>query len=202
MTSQNDVEQELYQAIEIVLNKYGDILVNDIKQRLIEGKHMASGKLVNSVVFRVTHQNEIATLEILAEAYFKWVDQGRTPGAKQPPLFDIVKWLQSRRLDVLGTDYARTGLVGKQSKKIRNKAIALVQKNHPKDVVRRAWAISRAIGLRGIPALNVLAKTDALYKDRLFIEVDQVIAAALKNIVAREFEESMNNQNVEVKTTL
>lgn len=198
----DSVEQQLYQAIEIVLNKYGEILVNDIKQRLIDGKHMASGKLVNSVIFRVTHQSEVATLEILAESYFKWVDQGRTPGAKQPPLFDIVKWLESRRLDVLGTDYARTGLVGKQSKRVRNKAVALVQKNHPKDVVRRAWAISRAIGLRGIPALNVLKQADALYKDRLFIEVDQVIARTLKNIVAREFEEAMYNQNIEVKTAI
>lgn len=195
-----EISEELLSAADEVLTHYGELFVASIKEQIAARNNVASGVLYNSVVFQIRHEGEIAFLEILAEDYFKYVDAGRLPGSRMPPLFSIVKWLESRRLDVLGTDYARTGLIGKQRKSVRNKAIALVQRNHAKDVVRRAFAIAKSIGIRGLKPLNALPKTYALYGERLLVDVDETIAQATAKIIANQFEQSANNQNITVNT--
>src|SRR5579863_3405933 len=106
----DNVEQELLDTVSSVLTKFGDILVYAIKEQLIARRNIATGTLVNSIVFQITYNGTVANLEISAEDYFKYVEAGRTPGSKAPPVFDIVKWLETRRLDVLGTDFSRTGI--------------------------------------------------------------------------------------------
>jgi hypothetical protein len=74
---------------ENVVKKIGKEIVADIMLRLKTGGKVASKTLINSVSYQ--YKEDIHVLEIYAESYFRFIEDGRKSG-KQPPLSKIKTW--------------------------------------------------------------------------------------------------------------
>lgn len=94
-------EIKLKNAIVEVLTQFGEEEVQRIKKALKDKDAIASGKLYNSIDFVIKENNLEITLEIVAEDYLKWVDEGRRPG-KFPPIRKIQKWISDKRIQPKG----------------------------------------------------------------------------------------------------
>lgn len=87
-----DIKSEVYK----VLKKYGEQVLNEMKNRLINAGKVASGTLLNSLAFVIeSEKNGQLTLSVgatgKADDYLYYVDKGRKPG-KMPPIAPIQQW--------------------------------------------------------------------------------------------------------------
>jgi hypothetical protein len=78
-----------------VMQRLGKDLVFEIVTQLKDKNKVASKKLIESVSYE--YREDISTLIIWAEDYFKFVELGRKPG-KQPPLSKIKQWCTYRSI--------------------------------------------------------------------------------------------------------
>ena len=79
----------------LVLERWGDDVISSMKDILIAENKSASGKLINSLKYVVSFENNDLSIDFEMEDYGQYVDKGRRPG-KQPPLSSIRKWLAIR----------------------------------------------------------------------------------------------------------
>lgn len=86
---------ELKQAI----NKYGINVVADLTTQLVKNNSVASGKLVNSIEFKLNEAvaDAVLSLEINAADYWKYVESGRKAG-KMPNLEAVLTWVKLKGL--------------------------------------------------------------------------------------------------------
>lgn len=86
----------LKEALQLFAVEYINELANQLRRR---GKY-ASGDLIRSLESRIikTAMGTDYTLEILANDYLKFVDEGRRPG-KQPPLRAIQRWVRIKGIN-------------------------------------------------------------------------------------------------------
>ena len=80
------------------LNKIGTRVVEDYKDALVKGKVSATGKLFNSIDYRVDVNTDNLEIKFIAEDYFVNIENGRKAGGKMPPISAIKKWMISRGL--------------------------------------------------------------------------------------------------------
>lgn len=81
------------------LNVIGRFLVQEIGQELVYQKHVATGKLRDSVEYRIkTNAGGSVSLEIWTENYGNFVESGRRPGAKRVPIASLVQWIKVKGL--------------------------------------------------------------------------------------------------------
>lgn len=80
-------------AIKIFGNEYKKILVNE----LISANKQATGKLVQSIDYRIRKEAEKYNIELLSESYLKFVDKGRKPGS-YPPIKPLLEWVNIKGL--------------------------------------------------------------------------------------------------------
>mgnify|MGYP000270826820 CR=1 FL=1 len=69
-------------------DNFGFQLVNELKAELFKAGKDASGTVIKTMRHNVK-----------AEDYFRYIDKGRRPGSKMPPVEPIVKWLKLRGID-------------------------------------------------------------------------------------------------------
>jgi hypothetical protein len=81
-----------------VLENIGEEIVQQYKDELQQHNKIASGKLFNSIDYRIEVTNEGVTLYFVAEDYYINVEKGRNPGGKFPPIDVIKKWMISRSI--------------------------------------------------------------------------------------------------------
>lgn len=124
-------DNKILELVEIYLTKYAEQLVKNIKQQLTTKNKVASGNLVDSVTFNIKTDNEQISLQILTADYLKYIEDGRRPGAKQPPLTPIIKWIEVKKLPIP-----------------KNK------KGIPK-IESTAFAIAKSISVKGIKATPI-----------------------------------------------
>lgn len=89
--------KKLYPLAYAVTEKYGKLIVEDIKDILkSEGKD-ATGTLINSIGYRIQEGpadgDEIELIVFWAD-YGDYVDRGRKPGGKMPPVKNILDWVK------------------------------------------------------------------------------------------------------------
>lgn len=102
-----------------------DLLVQKIREKIAEQDHNATGALSSSVEARAVELADRWRIEVLANDYGVFVNNGRRVGAKFPPIDVIRKWLADRNIgNDLRTESQRRGL---------------------------AFVIARSIATRGIP---------------------------------------------------
>lgn len=70
---------------------FGDDYLKILIQELKSSGKRSSGKLINSLDFRVTSEGQVIQMVFEGEDYFKYVDEGRRPG-NFPPIKDIASW--------------------------------------------------------------------------------------------------------------
>ena len=78
--------------------RFGDDYVKLLIEALRKEKKNASGKLMNSLDYRLTQTADKIQFIFDGEDYFKFVDEGRKPGS-YPPIKDIAKWAAIRGID-------------------------------------------------------------------------------------------------------
>ncbi len=116
------------------LEKIGKQSVIFITNELLNSKKYATYDLIKSLDFKViTFLNDLM-LEITSEDYFKYVDEGRKPFSKQPPISSIMNWMKTKKIQ--GRDEKGRFIPRKTS----------------------AFLIARSIGINGIKPLNIKKK--------------------------------------------
>lgn len=78
-----------------VLNRYGELLVNDYTDRLDSEGITASGKLRDSVRYIVSSNDTELELNLSLEDYWYYVENGRKAG-KFPPIDKILSWIKAK----------------------------------------------------------------------------------------------------------
>lgn len=124
--------ENLYKAME----KYGEAFVVELIQQLKDADKVATGNLAKSIDYEIIEAIDMLSLGIKAEPYLAYVDAGREPGGKQPPVDAIVKWAKVRNMPRFRD---------KKGRFISDRA--------------RGFIIARAIARDGIKPTNVIKKT-------------------------------------------
>ena len=83
--------RQIYPLTYNLFDKYAQTVVADMKTNLAQNS--ASGKLLNSIRYKLIEGKDTISIAYLLEDYWRYVDEGRKPG-KQPPLSVIKKWTQ------------------------------------------------------------------------------------------------------------
>lgn len=95
---QNQIAQLLKQAIIDELSKSYPSQGYNGEYKRGKGPKKATGELINSV--EVTWETDIEQgqplLVVTMEDYYYWIDQGRKPSLKYPPLDSIQKWVRAK----------------------------------------------------------------------------------------------------------
>lgn len=86
-----------YNNLTAVLSSIGQLVATEYKDKLMAGDVIASGKLYNSVGYKVEVGLTGITLKFVAADYYINVENGRVAG-KFPPINAIQKWMVSRGL--------------------------------------------------------------------------------------------------------
>ena len=66
------------------LERLGGFLKRELGKELVLQKHRASGKLIDTMFFKVVQKREALELQIWAQDYAKTVEKGQRPGVKGP----------------------------------------------------------------------------------------------------------------------
>lgn len=142
-----------------VLNRYGELLVNDYKDRLDRENITASGKLRDSVKYIVNYNDSVMELNLSLEDYWYYVENGRKAG-KFPPIDKILSWIKAK--PIIPEPY--------------NGKLPTEQ--------QLAFLISRSIAENGIEARKPLHNSiqDVLSGD-FYTDLDNAITEDLSNMV-------------------
>jgi hypothetical protein len=76
----------------------GKDLVKTLVKNLLSANKKATGNLIRSIDYKVVEKANGFIVELLAADYLTNVDEGRRPGAKQPPLSALDKWVVARKI--------------------------------------------------------------------------------------------------------
>ena len=117
---------------EIALNKFGKYLVTEARKNLTRKNKNNTKKLYDSLRYDVQVMPNSMNFDFFMEEYGEWVDKGRKKG-KNPPQSAILKWVEERRIQFRDN------------------------RGRFKTYDSTAWAITKSIGKRGIPATEFLS---------------------------------------------
>lgn len=100
-----------------------DLLVQKLRERLAQQDHIATGALLDSIEARAVELSDRWRIEVLANTYGKWVNNGRKPGT-MPPINAIYEWMKVRNIGAdLQKEYQRKGLAFVIAKSIKERGI-------------------------------------------------------------------------------
>lgn len=128
----------LESRIHKILSQYGNNIVFNLQRELRMNDNIATGKALESLRYKIEHQNGDIVLDILGEYYIKTLDEGRKPGGKQPSYGSIKRWIEA-----------------KASFKLRDAKGRFVPKTKG-NISRAAYNISNAIKQRGTKGNNMI----------------------------------------------
>lgn len=142
-----------------VLNKFGELLVKEYKQSLVDNNVNTSKKtLYNSVTYLVENNNNTFEVKIELEDYWKYVEYGRKAG-KFPPFNAIKEWIQIK--PIIPRPY-------------NGKLPTLNQ---------LTYLIQRKIGLDGIKPKNLLSNSIDDIFDEMSIELENAVIEDCSHII-------------------
>lgn len=129
----------MLEATKRYLQFSADTIRKMIIDKIRRDNKIASGGFENSIDVYVGYSSrEVLTLGIEAVSYAKYIESGRRPGAKQPPVQAIIKWLTQKRV-----------ISGNKKKMLGGKKY-----NQKKEINSLAWAIAKSIKKKGIRPYN------------------------------------------------
>jgi hypothetical protein len=102
-----------------------DLLVQKLREKIAEQDHNATGALSASVEARAVELADRWRIEVLANDYGVFVNNGRRAGAKMPPIQAIYEWLKVRNIGAeLATESKRRGLAFVIARSISERGIS------------------------------------------------------------------------------
>lgn len=93
------------------------------KDKLDVHKKNASSKLYKSVVGSVRFMDNHYQIILTLEDYWKYIDSGRRPGSKMPPINSILKWTIDKGIKPIDKSISQKSLAFIISKSIAKKGI-------------------------------------------------------------------------------
>ena len=81
-----------------ILEKYADLIVEQMQDILIKNHKRATGHLINSIIYKISDKEII----FYADDYGKFIKTGRKPNSKRPPIQPIINWLRVKKVPVGG----------------------------------------------------------------------------------------------------
>lgn len=82
-----------------VVKVFGDDYVKILTENLLRAGKEASGKLIKSLNWRMVSTADAIQVVIDAEDYLIYVDKGRRPGVKPPPISALKSWCKIKGID-------------------------------------------------------------------------------------------------------
>lgn len=171
-----DLESELQEGITKILNSYGELIVDNIKQQISNAGKIATGNLINSIGFQIVVNEQQVSLEILAADYFQWVDQGRRPGGKQPPIQPLIQWISVKGLTP-PQRRSRTGRFTKGTTVQRQTSLAC--------------AIAKSIQRNGIKGVNLFRQLESI-EQKMTNEIGIVVENTLLRTMFEDLQQEFN----------
>lgn len=153
-----------------VLDAYGKTLVERYREGLIDGDHIATGNLFNSVSSEVTLNGQSFIVEFRMPEYGEYLEQGTKPHF--PPLNAIENWIRVKRI------VPRQDMQGKLPTERQ-----------------LAFLIARKISEEGTPATHLWEKANAL----TFNEWNKLIDEAINMDLNENLEEILQTLNQKTK---
>lgn len=100
-----------------------DLLVQKLREKLALQDHNATGALSDSVEAQAIDLGDRWRVEVMANYYGKWVNNGRRAGT-MPPIDAIYEWMKVRNIGTdLAKEYQRRGLAFVIAKSIKERGI-------------------------------------------------------------------------------
>ncbi len=135
-----------------VLTQYGELLVKNVKQRILKGNKVATGVLVNSIDLKYSFKNGQYNIQITGAKHLINVERGRRAGAKMPPIQPIINWIKVKRININNQQkYLFEKGPNKFKKKTRGRSREAAIKS-------AAFAMAKSISKKGIkpfPIFNI-----------------------------------------------
>lgn len=116
--------------LKIALDNLGVEYVKELTKLIIQNRKDSSGDLIDSLDYRSLQVVDGVILEILANNTLQYVDKGRRPNSKQPPIKAIIPWVQKENIKIKGI----------------------------KTVEQTAFVIAKSIAKKGIAPTNIIDK--------------------------------------------
>ena len=90
-------------TIKELLNEYGEVVVAALNDNIKFKGNNASGKLADSIDFKVFSVGDVHTFELFIDDSYKWVDQGTKPSTKytkpgRKMVNSILMWLSYKQV--------------------------------------------------------------------------------------------------------
>jgi hypothetical protein len=85
-----------WKRLGVALRKYGDVVVEKMKDELQRHGKVATGELINTMSSYTEMEDDKQYLYIDYKKYGDYVDSGRDPGKKPPPRKHIREWIDVR----------------------------------------------------------------------------------------------------------
>ena len=149
-TTNPNISPELYK----VKSLWATHVCTLAKNNLVRAKKVATGTLENSITYTIDPQT--GDINFSFEEYGEYVQSGRRPGAKMPPVQKILKWAKVK------------GLKGRDKRGRFIKDMSL------------AWAIATAIKKHGIKKYPFFEMAIAQATQQLYSELEDAIVADLE----------------------
>jgi len=151
--------------IKAALIKYGDTIVELMKDELVKNKKVATGNLVNEMKSYVEEEDDRAFLYIDMPSYGRYVDRGRKPNSKMPPIKSIRDWINIKGI--------------RPNKKMTQDQLAFV--------------MAKSIGIKGVPAVPFLDIWELHYNELEDIIAEAAAEDLEENI--NDFVKEFNKNN-------
>ncbi len=110
------IESDINEGLQPIADQFGKEIVAELRKELISHGKQATGTLVKGLESKVRFDGARAVIEVFAEDYFRFVDQGRKPG-RFPPVDKIKAWLRVKGISEkaafpIGRKIATEGIKG------------------------------------------------------------------------------------------
>lgn len=119
-----------------ILEKYADIVADQMKEILIKHNKKASGNFINSITYKISDKEIVFS----GDSYGEYILNGRKAG-KQPPLQPIINWLRVKKFSIGNGKYRSMIKKGKRG-------------NTEAQIKSKAYVIARSIGKKGTKGVD------------------------------------------------
>jgi len=150
------IDPKIYNAIQ----KWALQVIQLAKANLRGANRFATGTLYDSITFKISPEGDV---DFLYEDYGDYVESGRKPGSRMPPVEPIMAWATAKRLPQFRD---------KKGRFISNEA--------------RGWLIARAIGRDGFRPVK-------FFSDAFDIAIEEYPVTVIEDSIAKQIESEFDN---------
>lgn len=165
-----------------VLENFAEAFIVAYRDNLGSRNINASHKLADSLDYEVHIGDSVLSVDISLLDYWKYIEYGRRPNGKFPPLAPLIEWIKVKPI------IPQTGTQTSINRYIRNKGGIQRNKTRIPSIKSLAYLIGRKIATEGIAPRPIFADAlDATYRnfeEALSEAITQDVASAVDIILA------------------